>query len=140
MHNNNTTTFFRGRNRGGRSDFTPKFSTKRTTIRKASGGRKGTCVTIASIDTKRDVVLVFGCLDRTAQCSAEQLSMNEKSQGVRVVSVFPAKAFEGIKNPLDAMAKELVYPNQKTIDAMNDFEYVEVVSDESKWFKKCFRT
>merc|ERR1712159_498399 len=62
VHNNNTTTFFRGRNRGGRSDFTPKFSTKRTTIRKANGGRKGTCVTIASIDTKRDVVLVFGCL------------------------------------------------------------------------------
>ena len=136
VHNNNTTTFFRGRNRGGRSDFTPKFSTKRTTIRKASGGRKGTCVTIASIDTKRDVVLVFGCLDRTAQCSAEQLSMNEKSQGVRVVSVFPAKAFEGIKNPLDAMAKELVYPNQKTIDAMNDFEYVEVVSDESKEYQE----
>ena len=48
--------------------------------------------------------------------------MNEKSQGVRVVSVFAAKAFEGIKNPLDAMAKELVYPNQKTIDAMNDFD------------------
>ena len=78
---------------------------------------------------------MFGCLI-TAQCSAEQLSMNEKSQGVRVVSVFPAKAFEGIKNPLDAMAKELVYPNQKTIDAMNDFEYVEVVSDESKEYQE----
>jgi len=98
-------------------------------------GRKGACVTTASIDTKRDVILVLGCLDRTAQCSAEQLSMNEKSQGARVVSVFPAKAFEGIKNPLDAMAKELVYPNQKVIDAMNEIEYVEVVSDESKEFQ-----
>jgi len=33
------------------------------------------------------------------------------------------------------MAKELVYPNQKVIDAMNEIEYVEVVSDESKEFQ-----
>lgn len=112
----------------------PKTKVSKTT--RTFRGRKGACVTTAGIDTKRDVVLVLGCLDRTAQCSAEQLSMNEKSQGARVVSVFPAQAFEGIKNPLDAMAKELVYPNEKVIDAMNEIEYVEVVSDESKEFEK----
>ena len=56
----------------------------------------------------------------------------------KALALFPyfQQALEGIKNPLDAMAKELVYPNEKVIDAMNEIEYVEVVSDESKEFQK----
>ena len=56
-------------------------------------------------------------------------------KALRCFRISMAKAFE-IKNPLDAMAKELVYPNEKVIDAMNEIEYMEVVSDESKEFQK----
>ena len=90
----------------------------------------------SNIKKERDVVLVLGCLDRTAQCSAEQLSQNERSRGARVVCSFPPKAYEGIKNPFNAMDVNLVYPNEKVIKAMNELEFVEVLNEESKEFQK----
>ena len=64
--------------RGRKQTSFARTKTKVSKTTRTFRGRKGACVTTAGIDTKRDVVLVLGCLDRTAQCSAEQLSMNEK--------------------------------------------------------------
>ena len=53
--------------------------------------------------------------ERVAQCVADQLSKNERSAGTKVRVCLPRSCYEGVKNPLDAMAKELVYPDRPMI-------------------------
>ena len=53
---------------------------------------------------------VTGCKERVAQCSVDQLSKNERSAGTIVKVALPASCYQGVRNPLDAMAKDLLPP------------------------------
>ena len=63
----------------------------------------------ALIDPSKDVILVVGAKERTAQTVAQQLSVNERSAGVQVRVALPASCYICVKNPLDAMVGR-VYP------------------------------
>ena len=65
--------------------------------------------------------------ERVAQCVADQLSKNERSAGTKVRVCLPRSCYEGVKNPLDAMAKELVYPDRPMIECLSALEDVECV-------------
>lgn len=79
----------------------------------------------ALVDPENDVILVYGCRERVAQCCVDQLSQNERSAGVQVRATLPAAAFQGVKNPLNAMAKELLYPDRPMIDCLSALDAVE---------------
>ena len=73
----------------------------------------------AVVDPERDTILVAGCKERVAQCSVDQLSKNARSAGTRVVAILPGSCYEGVRNPLDAMAKDLLYPDRPMIDCLS---------------------
>lgn len=79
----------------------------------------------ALVDPENDVILVYGCRERVAQCCVDQLSQNERSAGVRVRAALPAAAFQGVKNPLNAMDKQLLYPDRPMIDCLSALDAVE---------------
>eukprot|EP00227_Mantoniella_beaufortii_P013671 CAMPEP_0197579490 /NCGR_PEP_ID=MMETSP1326-20131121/3489_1 /TAXON_ID=1155430 /ORGANISM="Genus nov. species nov., Strain RCC2288" /LENGTH=366 /DNA_ID=CAMNT_0043142971 /DNA_START=26 /DNA_END=1126 /DNA_ORIENTATION=- len=86
----------------------------------------------ALIDPSKDVILVAGAKERTAQTVAQQLSVNERSAGVQVRVALPAACFIGITNPRDCMAKELCYPDQPMIDCLTDMDAVECLDVSKK--------
>ena len=79
----------------------------------------------AAVDPENDVILVSGCRERVAQCCVDQLSKNERSAGTRVRATLPAAAYQGVKNPNNAMAKELLYPDRPMIECLSALDAVE---------------
>ena len=82
----------------------------------------------AVVDPERDTILVAGCKERVAQCSVDQLSKNARSAGTRVVAILPGSCYEGVRNPLDAMAKDLLYPDRPMIDCLSALDAVECMN------------
>ena len=79
------------------------------------------------MDPERDTIVVTGCKERVAQCSVDQLSKNERSAGTIVKVALPASCYQGVRNPLDAMAKDLLYPDRPMIDCLSALDAVECV-------------
>ena len=96
-------------------------------------------LTRAAVDPERDVILVSGCRERIAQCCVDQLSKNERSAGTAVKVTLPHDAYVGVKNPLNAMAKDLVYPDKPMIDCLGALDAVECVDESTDEFKGCLK-
>jgi len=75
---------------------------------------------LRALNARDDVVIVTGALERLAQSCCVLLRENQKSADVAVVSAMPKEAFEGVKNPRDVRATELVYPNENTLGMLRD--------------------
>ena len=78
------------------------------------------------------------CCERVAQCCVDQLSKNERSAGV-AIKVTPHDAYVGVKNPLNAMAKDLVFPDKPMIDCLGALDAVECVDESTDLFKGCLK-
>lgn len=79
--------------------------------------RRGHCHRALSSD---DLVVVTGAMERLAQSSATLLRENDKSIDARVACAMPGEAFEGVKNPRDVRAKDLVYPHADKLAMLKD--------------------
>lgn len=111
-----------------RSFAAPLRATRVSSIRGRSSA--GTAV-VAAVNPEDDLIVVYGCKERVAQCCVDQLSKNERSAGVRVRAALPASCYQGVKNPLDAMAKDLLYPDQPMIDCLSALDAVECLDTGS---------
>ena len=98
----------------------------------ASGASRVRLAPRAAVDPERDTILVTGCKERVAQCAVDQLSKNERSAGTTVKVCLPPSCYVGVRNPLNAMAKDLLYPDRPMIDCLGALDAVECVdqSDE----------
>ena len=90
----------------------------------------------AAVDPERDTIVVCGCKERVAQCSVDQLSKNARSAGTTVKVCLPNSCYVGVKNPLNAMAKELLYPDRPMIDCLSDLDGVEAVDQTTDAYAK----
>ena len=108
---------------------------------KRTASRRGTRAVLvrAAVDPDRDVILVSGCRERVAQCCVDQLSKNERSAGVAIKVTLPHDAYVGVKNPLNAMAKDLVFPDKPMIDCLGALDAVECVDESTDLFKGCLK-
>lgn len=99
---------------------------------RASGASRVRLAPCAAVDPERDTILVTGCKERVAQCAVDQLSKNERSAGTTVKVCLPPSCYVGVRNPLNAMAKDLLYPDRPMIDCLGALDAVECVdqSDE----------
>ena len=99
---------------------------------RASGASRVRLAPCAAVDPERDTILVTGCKERVAQCAVDQLSKNERSAGTTVKVCLPPSCYVGVRNPLNAMAKDLLYPDRPMIDCLSALDAVECVdqSDE----------
>ena len=93
----------------------------------ASGASRVRLAPRAAVDPERDTILVTGCKERVAQCAVDQLSKNERSAGTTVKVCLPPSCYVGVKNPLNAMAKDLLYPDRPMIDCLSALDAVECV-------------
>ena len=99
---------------------------------RASGASRVRLAPCAAVDPERDTILVTGCKERVAQCAVDQLSKNERSAGTTVKVCLPPSCYVGVRSPLNAMAKDLLYPDRPMIDCLGALDAVECVdqSDE----------
>ena len=100
---------------------------------RARVARSARCV----VDPERDTIVVTGCKERVAQCSVDQLSKNERSAGTIVKVALPASCYQGVRNPLDAMAKDLLYPDRPMIDCLSALDAVECVDQSAAEYEGC---
>lgn len=100
---------------------------------RARVARSARCV----VDPERDTIVVTGCKERVAQCSVDQLSKNERSAGTTVKVALPASCYQGVRNPLDAMAKDLLYPDRPMIDCLSALDAVECVDQSAAEYEGC---
>jgi len=86
----------------------------------------------AVVDPEKDVIFVLGCRERVAQCCVDQLSDNERSAGCQVRAPLPSSAYQGVKNPNDIRAKELLYPDRPMIEKLSALDAVECLDETGK--------
>ena len=90
-----------------------------------------------AIDDARDVVVVTGALERLAQTCA--VALKEDDERRDICAWLPRRAFEGVKNPFDARATELKYPNENALKLMTNAGVGLANAEEEEVARACAR-